>query len=421
LIKEKVEFNKRDDINIQNFFIKVTTDYYREMIDHMRGMGVKIPIAGTNWTRNTAHLKAQMEGDYTDSHAYYYNFGLWADGSKKFMNDPMTGTKGNMIPGLAYYSVQDKPFFVSEWDNSWPNEWRAEGPIFLAAIGVMQGWSGYAIHTYRYSVDENVDMIAKPVTGEALNGVYYRGGLFDTFNDPAKYGLFYHAALITRRGDVKTAEKTVNIKPVDLFAGGGKSLSNLLVEQHRVKTVLPGDKAKSSITVNTNETYLNPDVMEVLSDTKELYRNLEKKFGWINTPLTKVVYGFVGKEGAIQLSDVTIEVKTDFATVAISSLTDDPISKSTNMLLTAVGRAENTNYVLNEAHTQILDVGHGPILVEVIEATVKIKTDKKNLRVMSINPQGALTGYMPSEYKDGVFSFEIGKAFQSMYYLIQEM
>lgn len=417
--KEKVEFDK-NDINIQKFFIKVTTDYYQEMIAHMRDLGVKIPIAGTNWTINAAHLTAQTAGNFIDSHSYHYNFGLWHDGNKQFMNEPMTGRKNNMIPGLAYYSVQDKPFFVSEWDNPWPNEWRAESSLLLAAVGVMQGWGGFTVHTYRYSLDEDVDMIAKPITGEALNGVYFRGGLFDVFNDPAKFGLFYHAALITRRGDVKPAEKTVNIIPADLFARVGQTL-NLTAEKHRVKTVLDGQVAKGDMSVSTDKPFINPSEKEVLSDTKELYRNLEKKIGWIDSPQTKAVYGFIGNEGEIKLADATIHAATDFATIAISSLTDEPISNSTNMLLTAVGRAENTNCKYNEDHTQVLDTGHGPILVEVIEARIKIKTDKRNLRVMSINPQGSVTGYMPSEYKDGEFSFEIGKEFQSIYYLIQEM
>ena len=95
------------------------------------------------------------------------------------------------------------------------------------------------------------------------------------------------------------------------------------------------------------------------------------------------------------------------------------LPSSGNMLLTAVGRAENTNMKYNEERNQVLDVGHGPILIEVIEAVIEIETDQTDLRVMSINPQGMITGYMPSEYKDGVFRFEIGKEFQSMYYLIQ--
>ena len=64
-------------------------------------------------------------------------------------------------------------------------------------------------------------------------------------------------------------------------------------------------------------------------------------------------------------------------------------------------------------------MGHGPVQIEIIEAVIEIQTDKPNLRVMSVNPQGSITGYIPAEYKDGRFRFEIGKEFQSMYYLIQ--
>ena len=31
--------------------------------------------------------------------------------------------------------------------------------------------------------------------------VPYRSGIFDAFNDPSRFGLFYHAALMLRRGD----------------------------------------------------------------------------------------------------------------------------------------------------------------------------------------------------------------------------
>lgn len=416
--KEKLEFTSNDE-EMYPFYRDLSRVYYEEMIQHMRETGVKIPIAGTNWTRNTAHLTAQLAGDFTDSHAYFYDFGLWHDGSRRFMNDAMTGRRNNMIPGLAFYRVQGKPFFVSEWDHVWPNEWRAESSLLLAAVGAMQGWGGYAIHTYRYTLDEDVDMIAKPVTANALNGVYYRGGSFDAFNDPAKFGLFYHAALIMRRGDVKPAEKTLNIVPVDELRVRSGPPWEMSPEKHRVETVLPGMTPGGDIVITSDETYIAPDATEVLSDTRELYRNLEKQFGWIDSPMTKAVYGFVGKAGAIQLNNATFEVGTAFATVAISSLDEDPITRSGNMLLTAVGRAENTGMKYNEERTQVLDVGHGPIQVEVIEAVIEMETDQRDLRVMSINPQGMITGYMPSEYKDGIFRFEIGKEFQSMYYLIQ--
>jgi len=50
-----------------------------------------------------------------------------------------------------------------------------------------------------------------------------------------------------------------------------------------------------------------------------------------------------------------------------------------------------------------LEVGEGPIQVEIIEATIEIETDKKNLRVKAINPQGFIIGYITFRYKDGNF------------------
>ena len=420
LPEEKIDFTKSDD-SMLKFFSDVTADYYREMISHMRELGVKIPIAGTNWTRNAAHLAAQATADFTDSHAYWYTFGIWSGNNKKLMNNPMTGSESNMLRGLAFNKVAGKPFFVSEWDNPWPNEWRAESTLLMAAAGALQGWGGFAIHTYRYGSDEAVDMIGKPITSEAIGGVYYRGGVFDTFNDPAKYGLFYHAALILRRGDVKTSEKVTRIKLKDINAGSGIKALLLAPEKQRVEIVLPQNHTNTDMVVDSEQPIAEAGKGEVMSDSKELYRSTNKKIGWIDTPKTKAVYGFLGKEGRVSLNDMKISVKNDFGTVALSSLTDEPLNSSSNILLTTVGRADNTNSKYNEDHTVQLQVGQGPIQVEVIEAKIEIETSRNNLRVMAINPQGFITGYIPSKYENGIFSFEVGKEYQSMYYLIQSL
>lgn len=420
IAKDKIDFVTAGH-PVPEFFTHLTKAYYKELIQHMRETGVKIPIAGTNWTRNGPHLSAQAVADFTDSHAYWNTFGLWKMNDKSFQNEVMTGSINNMLPALAFLRISDKPFFVSEWDNPWPNEWRAESSLLMASAGALQGWGGFCIHTYRYSADENVDMIGKPVTSDAIGGVYYRGGVFDTFNDPAKYGLFYHAALILRRGDVRESDKTVSVKLKTLETGPAINALKLSVEKQRIEIVLPDEEAKGELVIGPDETIVDIETGEVLSVTKELYRNLKKKIGWIDTPSTKAVYGFWGKEGEMQLKDLKINVKTDFATVALSSLTNDPIKSSSNILLTAVGRADNAGSKYNRDHTKQSDAGEGPIQVEVIEAIIEITTDRTNLRVLAINPQGLIIGYIPSEYKGGIFKFEIGKEFQSMYYLIQTL
>ncbi len=413
-----VDFTDNSNTFIE-FFIKVIKDYYLEITEHLRKIGVKIPVTGTNWSTNAALLSAQMDTDFTDSHNY------WRDGDQRgFSNRMMTGEVCNMVPTLAFFRVPDKPLFVSEWDQPWPNEWRAESPLFLAAVGAFQGWSGFAIHTYRYGTNEHDDVTGRLSRDIVLGNSYYRG-LFDTYNDPAKYGLFYHASLIMRRGDLKEGSKTVGIKIRDLSTIGhrwGISKDSALIltaEKHRVATILDGRKHNVNSVVEYEKNISDMENGEVISDTGELYRNWNKKIGWIDTPGTKAAYGFLGDAGEIELNDMKIKAENDFAVIALSSLIQEEISLSSNLLLTAVGRAENTNCRYNEEHNVVLDSGCAPVLIDVIEAYIEIRTERSNLRVWSVNPEGFFTGIVPSEYSNGVFRFNIGKEFESMYYLIQ--
>jgi hypothetical protein len=315
---------------------------------------------------------------------------------------------------------------VSEWDHAWPDKWRAESPLAYAAVAAFQGWSGATIHTYRYSTWEPVDRLGGGAS--TINSITYRNH-FDTFNDPAKFGLFYHAALLFRRGDVRSGEKSAAIqipeemeswllkRPQDIPA------LRLLAEKHRVGMALPGEPCDADMVVPADKPAVNPEDGEVLSDTGELWRSWSQRIGWIDTPRTKAAYGFLGQAGKISLQGLELEVKTDFATLAISSLTDDPISQSDTLLLTAVGRCDNTDAKYDEGHTRQLDVGHAPVLIEPIEAQIKLNTTRPNLKVWVISDKGEAVTRLPTEYQDGVLRFEIGPQPRwnpsTMYYLIK--
>jgi len=416
--KNDIDFSSQDK-NMLHFLCDVQKSYYTEMMQHLRSIGVKIPITGTNWVFNAALLSCQLVTDFTDNHTYWYDL-TWSEQDKRFNNRSMAGSSWNITTALPFMRVLDKPFFVSEWDDPWPNEWRVESTLLMAAVGSLQGWSGFAIHTYRYDTDEKSDMIGKEVTSGAIGGIHYRGGIFDTFNDPAKYGLFYHAALLFRRGDVKEALESINVKVDDLSLDISQTgcLAGL-TEKSKIGMLLPGQKAMADRIVPPDETVIDPDKGEVLSDTEEMYKSWDKKTGWIDTPRTKAVYGFVGSCGEISLKDMKIKAKTDFATIAVSSLTNDPLYSSPNILLTAAGRADNSGSSYNEDHTVQLERGQGPVMIEVVEAEIKIKTCHRNLKVWAVSDKGAFIGEIPSKYENEVFRFETGGGYASMYYLIQ--
>jgi hypothetical protein len=407
-----------------NFFSEIQENYYNEMMSHLRNLGVKIPIAGTNWPINAANRKTQLVTDFDDGHTYWYDW-KWKEDVKEFGNKPMMGEIYTILGGLTFSRHVKRPFFVSEWDEPWPNEWRAESSIYMAAIGSLQNWAGFAIHTYSYSSMKDIQITGKEVTSQSIGSVPYREGVFNAWNDPAKFGLFYHSALIMRRSDLKEANQYYGIKIVDIFAASRKIPAlNLITEKHKTGIVLMGSEKDSKYfdkydLITPEEIAIETDKGEIVSDTGELYRSWSKKIGWIDTEKTKAVYGFVGKVPSIELKDINFEVQTDFATIALSSLTDSPINSSDNILLTTVGRSVNTDMEFNEEHNIMLDVGRPPILVETIKAKIQIRTKIDTLKIWAVNAEGFFAGVIPSTYEDGVFEFSLGEKFASMYYLIQ--
>jgi hypothetical protein len=424
-VRTPVDFTKPTG-RLVEFMAEVHREYYRTIIEHLRGIGVRIPVAGTNWSGHAGLLASQIETDFSDNHAYWYDW-CWKTTDKRFNNRTMLGERDGFFGHLTSLRLEGKPFFVSEWDDPWPNEWRAESVLLLAAVACLQGWQGVAIHTYRYTTREDADCIGQAITSDAIGGVYYRGGVFDTFNDPAKFGLFYHAALMLRRQDVARAAKrvVVDMSPmfrdgVPLYAGDCAAMQGA-VETHEMAVRVPGLHLSEAEAVEPDTATIPAQAQALRSDTGEMRRDLTRRMGLIDADMTKVVYGFLGAVGLVELDGLSVLVKTGFGVVALSSLTREPVGASDNILLTAVGRADNTGCRYNADHTVQFALGHGPIQAEIIEADIELRTSVEHARVWAINPDGFPIGQIPSVRRDGILRFTIGREYASMYYLIQKV
>ena len=177
---------------------------------------------------------------------------------------------------------------------------------------------------------------------------------------------------------------------------------------------------------------------EVISDTGELYRSWKKRYGTIDAPKSKCIYGRLARNGKIDLTDFSVTCRSNYATIALSSLNNDlDIRNTDSMLLTAVGDAINTDMQISDdvpdtaqprsaflgqpPYRELTDFGRPPILAEVIEADVALRTDRK-MCVQAISAEGVVIGTLPVTYEDGWMKFTIGyKKNPSIYYLIQEL
>ena len=287
-IKNGYEEDAKDfdpDINTPSmieFKSEVMENHYKTMTECWRKIGVKIPICGTNWTECAATVRAQRYTDFNDGHAYLYwiEHARMNDKIRNFSDDSLT-THTSLLAPQIYGRIADKPYFISEWDEPWPMTLRAESPILLAAVSCLQGWSGATIHTYAYGNRHNeFQPLGMEVSSRVMGMGYHRQGQFTTWNDPAKFGLFPHAALILRRGDVRESENLLAIKPENMTAKMEdyntkeylEAMSN--VAEYRKAGVefddVPSRNAKERASIK--DKLVPGDGKVVVSDTGELYK-----------------------------------------------------------------------------------------------------------------------------------------------------
>ncbi|MBA7663084.1 hypothetical protein ES703_71122 [subsurface metagenome] len=290
--REKIDFSS-DDESMMEFLRETQEEYYREMIEFMREIGVKIPITGTNWAVNASNRRAQLVTDFTDGHAYWCGW-KWEEYTKIFNNTPMVSIANNtlLVGELSFCRVLDKPFIVSEWDDPWPNEWRAESPIFMAAVGSFQEWGGVIMHTYSYSPNMELKVVGKEFSSNTIGGVSYREGVFATWNDPAKIGLFYHAALLFRRKDADPAKEVVGVEVDDMkLVSSDIPNLGLITEKHKAGIYFKGGtESICDKRIRWNEKIVEENEGKVVSDTGQLQRSWDKRIGIIDSKRTKAYH-----------------------------------------------------------------------------------------------------------------------------------
>ncbi len=393
-------------------------EYFREMILYLKEIGVRIPLTTTNHSSMNYRsiMTQQQEGEFVDNHAYFSSLTIQEFLRNKVNRGLSADPNGIFFATLASTRALGKPMFIGEWDIMWPNDYRGESPILLAAVGALQGWSGMAIHTYSYTALLNeFNTLGKEVSCAKIGNTPYRVGTYSTWNDPSKFGLFYHAAIITRRGDISQAAENIEVVIADLEETSKQPFA-LLPEKHRVGLRFDNDTLNRI--AGQGEKFADAGGGSVTSDNGQLYRNWEKKYGTIDSPMTKCAYGMLGSNSPVELDGLRIKCGTDYAVIAMSSLTDEPIYSSDNILLTAVGRTMNTGETYDE-NGVLVDYGRPPVMIEVIEAEIELTTGHAKQKIWAVSAEGLYIGTVPAICEDGKLKFKLGENTQSMYYLVQ--
>jgi hypothetical protein len=413
-------FNKRD-VRAQDtaeFLAGLQRTYYDGMTAYLKNdLGYKGCITGSNWGTADPRTLGPLDKwsnagcDFMDRHGYFGGphegeRASYSISSGDRYNDACAlkfegGRKGEPnynlpVMDLAY---NGKPSAISEICWTPPNRYRADMPVVCAAWGALQGTDAFFF--FATGETEWSQRLTKfPVSL------------------PTSMGQFPAAALLYRKGLVKTADPVVHveIKLADLYALKGIPVSapqNL--DEFRKKDI-PGGKVLETqdvgsidplaflagrVEVNITEqggiskivelsTLINRQEKTVRSATGELLWDYGRGLATVGAPAAQGATGFLSKAGRIALDDVVIETPMEYGSVLVVSMDGQPLKTSARMLLQVMTEDNNFGWSApGEGMRAIADAGGPPIVVKKFAGRVSLtRPDAAGLKVKPLDANG---------------------------------
>jgi hypothetical protein len=360
-------------------------NFNMDVISHLRGLGVKVPIATTStWGNNPIFsLPALTTGDIIDVHAY--------GGELELEKDPLK--VANMVNWLSMGQIVGKPMSVTEWNVSpFPTPDRHSSPLYIASAARLQGWDAVMLYAYA--------QIPLNDAGTPSN--------WHAFNDPALIATLPAAALLYRQGHVKESTATYVLAPDEeqLFYQSNSAESSIAArtasERGKLVIVMPkiselpwltngGIPPGATVIHNLNQNMIGVNATETLTDTGEIRRDWSKGIYTINTPRTQAAMGWIGFK-PIVLPDVKFEIKTHNASVAVQSTDSLPINQSSSLMISLGAQSIPSGNAL-------------PFRSEPVRGRLTIHA-RKGLRLFT-RTIGKKENSIPVQYSDGKYVIDL--------------
>jgi hypothetical protein len=268
--------------------------------------------------------------------------------------------------------VIDKPYIVSEINESFPNDFAAECIPLVTAYALLQDWDGIYWHSYtggHFSWDE----------------IWQSSAILHHLrisSDPMKMSQMAISGMMFHRGDVQVAHTLIERRmPYEW------TLDSLRIPSDRKHSYwlpyLPNrvslihrtaiaDFHAAEISPQDNEVQIPTG--NIISDTHELV--------WEDCPQDGRVLldaprhqAFIMRRGERTTSLIKVNLRSKFAAIQLASLDDFPIAQSGKLLLVAAARVANTGMRwTDETRSSVRgSVGASPTRIEPVQATLSLK------------------------------------------------
>lgn len=392
--------------NMRGFY-EQAVDFFREKC-HYKGL-----VSCSNWHTADARMLDALErycytaGDVIDHHGYYDHnhegeHASWSvrPGHTFRSQSALHLRKRNPLP---YVETEGYPHIISEIGWPMPNMYRAESAFLTVAYGSLQGLDGiinFAVGSASW--DQSISKFP--------------------LNNPVALGSYFAAALIYRNQYVQEAPTVVmdNLKLEELYDMKGANVYvSAAFDQFRAAQIPAGEEKRGVIkgidpltfyvgrvarnfegkpeesTMMSVSEYIDPDAKTIKSITGALLWDYGIGVATMNTAKAQGVAGFLGKKGAIQLDNVTIDMKNDYGTVVVVAMDDKPLAESKKMLVQCMNIDQFYGWETSSSDGMsgtIHNVGSAPWGVQKfnVAVTFKLKGRKPN-KVTACDENGYAT------------------------------
>ena len=352
------------------FLYTLQCEFYDGYVKAIRDAGYKGEIISSNWQAGRAfshfaNLHSDARIGTVDRHNYF---------GGRTVNASMLARAGSGMLSSGMQQVAGRPFMLSEWIHTFPNELGLEGPAILSAYGMgLQGW--------------DVSYIFQNRDDGSFSARIGR----DTWDATAPHvlGLFPAIARHIHRGDVAESAVTAvrNVHVPSLFEGK-LSFDDSVAQGYDDKELDSSKVSARSLAVARSvvaftESYADTPAFnlkpfekdgQLVSTTGQLrWQESDGKAGGfftMDTPGTKAVVGFA-RGRKCDLGGVSIEPQTGFGAIYLTAREpDQTIETSRELLVVAIGRSRNTGMKFSPAGDKMLAPGAAPVLMEPVRAKI---------------------------------------------------
>lgn len=377
-------------LDTMQFLQELQNNFYDRYAAAIRATGYPGLILTSNWQAGRAfshfhNLASDARFDIIDRHNYF-----GGGDNNNFDSSSMLAVPGSGMLSSGMQQVAGKPFMLSEWVHVRPSEWGAEGVALISAYGMgLSGWDASFLFQNRDDgrFTSNIGRDAWDATA------------------PQILGLFPAISRQVLRNDITQSDLIIS-RNVHLpsLALGKLDFEDLADQSGDIKSF--GNAAQLAIgrpvvTFTAEPTPTPPfDILQhkdgttLVSSTKQLRwtpgTTPQSGFFTINTPATQALIGFA-RGTTHKLADVTITVSPSttghsapFAAIYITAPDkSDTLATAPTLLITALSRARNLDASWNQAGTQLLSPGKGPIILESIPAQITFSRPPKRAELLT--------------------------------------